>query len=315
MASIPHDQLFKELLQEFLPEFVALFFPETARGIDWSDVEFLNPELFTDLLEGTRRTLDLVARVRTLSGEPELLLLHVEVESDPRSEFPARMFDYYCVLRLRRRMPVLPIAIYLKPGHGGITRGEYSEQLLDLPVVSFRYHLVAIPDVPKEQLPAENPVRYALVPLLPRQGAGPVELLREAYTGIAHTGRDPARQVLLAHIAESYAGVGVQEIAELRASLASCEDQEVRKMTTIWHELGREEGLEQGLERGQEQGRVEGLRRSIRRLLEAQFGRLPASVEARLARVNSEQTLEELIVPASRAASLEEFARQLPQAE
>jgi len=305
MASIPHDQLFKELLQEFLPEFVSLFFPETASGIDWSDVEFLNPELFTDLLEGSRRTLDLIARVRTQAGEPELLLLHVEVESDPRNEFPARMFDYYCVLRLRRRLPVLPIAVYLKPGHGGITRGEYVETLLDFPIVNFQYHLVAIPDVPREKLPTDNPVRHALAPLLKGRGERPVELLREAYTGIAHTGRDPARQVLLAHLAETYAGLRAGEIAELRASLADYEDQEVRKMTTIWHDLGREEG--------REEGRAEGVRSSILQLLEARFGPLPAGIETALARVVDEEVLRTLIVPASRTSSLDEFLKQLPQ--
>jgi hypothetical protein len=51
-----HDQLFKELLQTFLPEFVALFLPAEADQIDWSSVEFLDKELFTDVLQGTRRS-------------------------------------------------------------------------------------------------------------------------------------------------------------------------------------------------------------------------------------------------------------------
>jgi hypothetical protein len=97
-------------------------------------------------------------------------------------------------------------------------------------------------------------------------------------------GKDPARQVLLAHIAETYAGLGADEIAELRASLVSYEDQAVREMTTIWHEMGRSEGLEQG--------RAVGLRRSICRLLEAQFGSVPTHVMASLARITDEEELE-----------------------
>jgi hypothetical protein len=85
-----HDQAFKDLLQAFLPEFVSLFFPQEASLIDWSGIEFVDKELFTDLLEGSRRTLDLVARVRTVEGQPEWIFVHVEMEADPRIEFPQR---------------------------------------------------------------------------------------------------------------------------------------------------------------------------------------------------------------------------------
>lgn len=74
-----------------------------------------------------------------------------------------------------RRLPVLPIAVFLKPGHGGITRGEYRETLLGQLIVRFRYLQVAIPDVPREGLPPENPVRHALTPLLRHRNERPVE--------------------------------------------------------------------------------------------------------------------------------------------
>lgn len=49
-----HDQLFKELLQAFLPEFVALFLPSEAAQTDWWSVEVLDKELFTERLQGVR---------------------------------------------------------------------------------------------------------------------------------------------------------------------------------------------------------------------------------------------------------------------
>lgn len=44
-----HDQLFKELLLTFLPEFVELFLPAEAAQLDWSSTQFLDKEVFTDL--------------------------------------------------------------------------------------------------------------------------------------------------------------------------------------------------------------------------------------------------------------------------
>ncbi|WP_282434548.1 hypothetical protein [Desulfotomaculum copahuensis] len=38
---IDHDRLFKELLETFFAEFMALFFPEAARSIDLKYLKFL----------------------------------------------------------------------------------------------------------------------------------------------------------------------------------------------------------------------------------------------------------------------------------
>jgi hypothetical protein len=74
---VPEDPIFKTLLREFLPDFLHLFFPEIAQRLDLSTVEFLDREEFTDLLAGGRREVDVLSRVKTLTGEPELILVHV----------------------------------------------------------------------------------------------------------------------------------------------------------------------------------------------------------------------------------------------
>jgi hypothetical protein len=42
-----NDQLFKELLQRFLSDFVELFFPEVHKRLNFSKVTFLDKEVFT----------------------------------------------------------------------------------------------------------------------------------------------------------------------------------------------------------------------------------------------------------------------------
>lgn len=102
------DQLFKELLREFFREFLELFYSDVAARLDFSRVTF--KETFTDLPEGSREA-DLVAQVYTLTGEPELILVHTEVQTQRRGEFAYRMFEYYVLLRLRHKTQAFPIVV------------------------------------------------------------------------------------------------------------------------------------------------------------------------------------------------------------
>ena len=114
---MPQDQLFKELIQEFFREFLELFYPDIAARLDFGTVTFLDKELFTDLPEGMRRESDIVAQIQTKLGEPEIILVHTEIQTKRTGEMAGRMWEYYALLRLRRKLPVFPIVVYLSPGH------------------------------------------------------------------------------------------------------------------------------------------------------------------------------------------------------
>ena len=91
-------------MQVFFREFVELFFPSVSARLDFSRVRFLDKEVFTDLPEGSRRELDLVAEVYSLDGEPEILLFHTEVQHRREREFSAHMCEYYTLLRRHYRI-------------------------------------------------------------------------------------------------------------------------------------------------------------------------------------------------------------------
>ena len=88
-----HDQRFKSLLKAFFAEFFQAFFAAWADRFDFSRVDWLEQEVFTDPPRGQRRSLDLVARVplrpgvpppATATGEPAdcwPTLIHIEIES------------------------------------------------------------------------------------------------------------------------------------------------------------------------------------------------------------------------------------------
>lgn len=75
------DRTFKELLKAFFPEFLQLFCPDIAEALDFSTLRFLDKEVFTDIPMGDLREADLVAEIKTCSGEVELVLVHTEIES------------------------------------------------------------------------------------------------------------------------------------------------------------------------------------------------------------------------------------------
>ena len=54
-----HDQLFKELIGNFFGEFLEVFFPEFHALIDFESIKSISEELFTDLIDGENRRVDL----------------------------------------------------------------------------------------------------------------------------------------------------------------------------------------------------------------------------------------------------------------
>src|SRR6266446_1992381 len=84
-----HDQRFKNLLHEFFEAFMRLFFPQWAARFDFSGIEWLDKEVFTDPPHGERRFLDVEAKLPTRQVVPAqrpgeenswIALVHVEIE-------------------------------------------------------------------------------------------------------------------------------------------------------------------------------------------------------------------------------------------
>ena len=87
-----HDQLFKDLLRTFFHDFLILFLPEIAAQLDPGAINFLDTETFTDLPEGKRRVADLVAEVCGQGMEPEVVLIHTDVQAQRDSTLDQRMW-------------------------------------------------------------------------------------------------------------------------------------------------------------------------------------------------------------------------------
>lgn len=97
MAS-DYDSPWKEAIGLYLRQFLEFFFQEIHDDIDWSaGYEFLDAELqaITRKARHGRRYADRLVKVTCLSGEAQLVLIHVEVQSQRDTAFPQRMLLYH----------------------------------------------------------------------------------------------------------------------------------------------------------------------------------------------------------------------------
>jgi predicted transposase/invertase (TIGR01784 family) len=165
-----HDQLFKAVLETLLQGFLELFFPEVAARFDFETLQFADKEVFANVPEGVVREADVVARLATRNGEPEIVLVHVEVQASPESDFARRMFEYYALLRMHHHVPVFPVVLYLRGGPD-TTIEEYREELFGHEQLRFRYRSVALARLSAEEYVGASPLGAALAALMRRSSA------------------------------------------------------------------------------------------------------------------------------------------------
>jgi len=307
-----HDQLFKTILEGLLRDFLELFFPEAAARLDFETLRFVGKEFFANVPEGEVREADVVARLETRDGKPELVLVHVEVQAEPKSDFPRRMFEYYALLRLQYGLPVFPIALYLRRGPRS-RLAEYREALFEQELLLFRYHSVALARLPAEEYVGASPLGAALSALM-EKGRDRARLKLSMLERVVGSGLDEALKYLLVNVIETYFELSGEDAEEYRRVVSGKEYRAVQEVELTWadklmqkgREEGREEGREKGREEGREAGVLDGKRETLLRLLAAKFGELTdetkskaeamssAELDSVLERVLTATTLDEL---------------------
>ncbi len=277
------DQLFKTVLEGMLQSFLELFFPDVAARLDFATLRFLDKEVFANVPNGDVREADVLARLQTHDGTPEILLVHVEVQARTEPEFGRRMFEYYAILRIHYRLPVLPIVLYLRGGSKPAV-SEYSEELFGEEQVRFRFRSVALARLSAEEYVGASPLGAALSALMRRQKARKLELRREMLVRVLDSELNRTFKYLLLNIIETYFRLSVKEVKRFRQLLSG---KEYRKMQDM--ELTYFDELEL---KGRMAGVLEGKRETLLRLLTAKFGPLPASAVTKVEAVTSTSELD-----------------------
>lgn len=60
-----------------------------------------------------KRFVDKLIQVHDRSGQEDLVLIHFEIQGDPQVNFSERLFEYYCLLYLRYKKPIIVLVILI----------------------------------------------------------------------------------------------------------------------------------------------------------------------------------------------------------
>lgn len=293
-----------------MPQFVRLFFPEEANHLNFDELRFLDKELVINLPEQTLRITDVVAEVATLAGGKETILVHVEIESNPQRRFPRRMFEYYSLLRVLRQQSVLPIALVLRPGMGGLLWQIYTEELFGREILRFQYGQVGIRDISgDEYLHSADPVAVALSMLMDADETQRSVQKLFALQSIIASGLTDGDKLFLIELIGTYlptaalmdlGGAVMEKIADIELTV-------FEQMRLESHQSGLAEGLAEGREEGLEEGELLGKRLLLRRLLTHRFGDLPQDTVQRIELIQDDALFDSLVEQALTATSINEL--------
>jgi hypothetical protein len=310
MTRISHDQLMKQALQERFADFLRLFAPEAADGLDLdAGVTFRNAETFTDLPQGALLVPDIVAEVSTRAGVPELVIIHVEIQREREDEdFPRRMWRYYIALAQRENRPIVPIALLFYPMAEGIAWEVYQETLFGRTIVAFCYLQISLARLaPRAEayLQSGNVLAAALAGIMGRslRGAARARLyygcLRRLLDAEQTGEINPATRALLGDVVETYLAVAAEDRAALQQQLEG-EGGEIMALDVTELTFMSRLDLEVTLRTRRE---------DIRKVVQARFGRVSPEVKAVIDGTEEEEALNALFDQALAAQTESDLLR------
>jgi hypothetical protein len=309
-GSDDHDSPWKEVLEVYFEAFVAFFFPEAHREIDWRRPhDFLDKELqrVTPEAELGRRTVDKLVRVHLRGGDEAWVLVHVEVQSQRDPSFAERMYVYNYRLFDRHRRKVASLAILAddrprwKPSAFGYTLLG-CEVSLRFPAVKLLDYRKRWAELEASQSPFAVVVMAHLESLRTRRDvqarkAAKLRLVRELYRK-GYSRRD-VRQLFrfIDWVMTLPEELEEQFWTEVRALEEEKHMPYVTSIERLGIKKGREEGLKEGLKKG--------LLDAIRVSLKVRFGKQGLALMPELQSIQDEAVLIRIQEALVRGLSLE----------
>ena len=319
MATQSHDRFFKEFFRRFLPTILHLFFPEEASKLDFSTLRFSDKELIINFPKRKVRIGDILAEIQTYNGEPQTLILHVEVEAREKKSLPQRLFEYYGMIRFTEEKMVLPVAFVLLPGTKGVSWEIYEEVLFGREMVRFQYAQIGICDLlANDYLHHENPLAVVLTVFMKVPGWGKAKWRNLVDVKLTVMRRLMADQTLtegdklfLIELVKRYLPA-----EKFPAWLGDETMQALQETETFWYErvqkigeqIGQQRGQQIGQQIGEQIGQQRGKQEMLLRLWRRKFGVVPAGVIQQLQAINDPALLDEIGDQLIMAQSLEQIS-------
>jgi len=301
---VPHfDGLWKEALQLWLPECLALFWPHIHQQIDWTTPPvFLDKELkrLDRILKHGAQHVDLLAQLRLNTGDDALLLLHLEVQAGHiHSGFVVRIFRYRIhLLEKYRDQAILSCAILLDREQGPDTatfrHGGFGDHLIfSFPVVNlaqWRHRMAKL-----KALAPTNPFVVVVLAQLEYRATAPdatrlVSKLRLARS-LKQWNYDEATRKMLLRILDGLLLLPEPLEDQFIETLEQEDAVMMQLLTSADRVLLRREkaaGLEEGRQEGRREGKLEGASTLLETQLQRKFGSIPDWAAIRIAQADVE---------------------------
>lgn len=298
MSEFPqdYDNPWKDILEAHFEDCLAFFFPDIHAEIDWRrGYECLNAELqqITRDAERGKRWADKLVKVWRNNGREAWVVIHTEIQGQPESQFPARMFVYNYRLSDRYNVPVVSLAI-LSDERPTWRPSAFDTELWGC-ATHFQFPTVKLLDYNQRWDELEtslNPFALVVMAHLQSQATRGQRAERKALKlrltrQLFEHGYDRQAIANLYRFIDWVIRLPEDLEIEYRTELAQ-EERAMPYLSTI-ERIARQEGLEQGLERGLEQGLERGERRLVLRLLNQKLGAIAPTREARIADLSRER--------------------------
>src|SRR5690625_938597 len=250
-----HDLLFKQLIQTFFKEFLEAFFPYIYNQINFGTLTFLSEEVFTDVVEGATRRLDIVVETK-LRDADALVVIHVEPQSYEQKNFNERMFQYYCFLYHEHRLPIIPIAIFSYDQTWN--QNEFSLEIMGVGLQKFRYLTLHLRSKNwRDYINTDNPVAAALLSKVGFAKEERVQIKLEFLKMLVRLKVNPAEQRLLYGFFETYLKLNEEEEEELMREVKDLSDaKEILEIPISYEEKGKKIGRMEGIKKGRQEEKV-----------------------------------------------------------
>ena len=308
-----YDSPWKEAIEHYFQEFMAFYFPDAYRSVDWSKEHiFLDQELraiVQDAELGTR-FVDKLVRVTELSGSESWIYIHVEVQGTRQTEFSKRMFVYNYRIFDRYEKPVASLAVladqhkhWKQTSYGYNVLGcrltldfpvakltDYDEKLDELLASENAFGLITAAHILTRKTRKKHQERYEAKLLL-------IKILYQRHW-------DKQRVINLLTVVDWLMTLPAWLDTKVWQEIETIEEHKNMKYITSIERIGIAKGRVEGRIEGRVEGRVEGESKLLKRQLERRFGALPAWAIELLSNAN-EPSLEAWGVAILTAQTLE----------
>jgi hypothetical protein len=303
-----YDSPWKEIIEQFFPEFMSFFFSKISDEIDWErGYKFLDKELQKVVREskGSSKRVDKLVQVwQKGNGQETWVAIHIEVQGQRDEKFAIRMFEYHTLLYNHYKRPIVSLVI-LSDDSPNWRPNSYSYERWGCRV-QFDFPAVKLLDYEQERLALEadtNPFAVVVMAHLQTMATSPKAVAR----------RDAKFRLTRLLYERNYTRKKIVELLrfidwimvltpaledEFVQAIDEFEEQLKMKYVTTFERRGKEKGRQMGLE--------EGIEQSIVNILIRRFGGVTELLQEKIEQASLSQ-LELLVVEAAVTPDLETF--------